>query len=86
MYPVSEASFVAHKATFVERQEIEHWYATVPEIDQKNVRWIRAYGIAVFITRPVTRKNSGWYEAWGSVGTNLIFDPVQCEIHAGPPH
>jgi len=45
MYPVSESSFVTHKATLAERKVIEHWYATVSKSEQNEVRWMRSDGI-----------------------------------------
>ena len=82
MYPVSESSFVAHKATPTERKVIAHWYATVPSADQKYVRWMRSDDLLVVVAKPVNIYTRG-YRPWLDLNTKVIVDPVRCEIHAG---
>jgi hypothetical protein len=53
MYPISQASFAAHKVTMVERKVIDRWAATVPAAKQKYVRWMRLdWGVIVFVANP----------------------------------
>lgn len=68
-----------------ERKTIMKLSATVPASEQKYVRWMRLYGISVFVAKPVYTKQDGhWYQPWVALGTNIFIDPVQCDVGAFP--
>jgi len=84
MFSVSTASFIAHHATAKERAEILHWSAKVSVPDRKYLRWMRMYGLIVFVAHPDYERPNGWYSPWKALNTNVIVDPIQCDAYAYP--
>jgi hypothetical protein len=86
MYTVSAASFVAHRATSTERNEILRSDAKVSTQNRKYVRWMRRWhGLIVFVANPnYVRNPSGPTWAWMALNTNIAVDPVQCQLYAVP--
>ena len=84
MYPVSGASFIAHHATAKERAAVLHWSARVPAHNRKYIRWMRMYGLIVFVANPDFKDRDGGYHPWTALNTNVVVDPVRCETYAYP--
>jgi hypothetical protein len=85
IFPATGEAYRSERLTKANISEIEKWAAKVPPSERSSVRWMRdlssGKGFFVFVAQPLYPKT---HEVWMVLNTNLMIDPVECEMHAVP--
>ena len=85
IFPATREAYRRERLTIAETSEIEKSAAKVTSSDRSFVRWMRnlysGKGFFVFVARPLYPTT---HQVWMALNTNIMIDPVECEMNAVP--